>query len=216
MGKAQLEAIPNDLYASKEIRLYPVKSMEPRPSGETEYHARRRREALRRRYRPADIRLLFIGEAPPASGRFFYQRNSGLYRAIRNAFLSLDPSLSDESFLDAFQGAGCYLIDLCPHPVDLLDSKSRGMACSASEALLSRNIRKLQPRALVTLLRRIRDNVNRSISSAGWHGPLIEAPYPGRWVRHREIFLAALAPQLEAIAKEGRWKAVRNACAARG
>jgi hypothetical protein len=216
MAKAQLEAIPSDLYASKEIWLYPVKSMEPRPPAETEYHARLRQEALRRRYHPADVRLLFIGEAPPRSGRFFYQRDSGLYRAIRDAFLTVDPSLSDASFLDAFQAAGCYLIDVCPYPVDQRDSRSRRMACAFGEALLSRNIKKLQPRAIVTLLRRIRDNVDRSISSAGWRGPLIEAPYPGRWVRHREIFLAALTPQLEAIAKEGRLKAVRNACAARG
>ena len=31
------------------------------------------RERLRRRYRPARVRILFVGEAPPASGRFFYQ-----------------------------------------------------------------------------------------------------------------------------------------------
>ena len=37
------------------------------------------REHLRRRYRPAHVDLLFIGEAPPASGRFFYQADSGLY-----------------------------------------------------------------------------------------------------------------------------------------
>jgi len=183
---------------------------------ETEYHARRRRETLRRRYCPVDVRLLFIGEAPPRSGRFFYERDSGLYRAIRDAFLSIDPSLSNETFLDAFQAAGCYLIDICPYPVDHLDSRSRRVACAAGEASLCRNIRKLQPRAIVTLLRSIRENVDRSIFCAGWHGHLIEVPYPGRWVRHREIFLAALTPQLEAIAREGRSKAVRNACAARG
>ena len=38
-------------------------------------------EELRRKYRPGRVRLLFIGESPPASGRFFYRRNSGLYLA---------------------------------------------------------------------------------------------------------------------------------------
>jgi hypothetical protein len=181
----------------------------------TEYHARRRREALRRHYRPVDVRLLFIGEAPPRSGRF-YQRDSGLYKAVRDAFLFIDPSLSDETFLAAFQAAGCYLIDICPYPVDHLDSRSRRLARATGEASLCRNIRKLQPRAIVTLLRSIRENVDRSIFCAGWHGQLIDVPYPGRWVRHREIFLAALTPQLAAIAREGRSKVVRNACAARG
>jgi hypothetical protein len=56
---------------------------------------------------------LFIGEAPPASGRFFYNRDSGLYRPLRDAFHYLDDSINDENFLSAFQAAGCYLIDLC-------------------------------------------------------------------------------------------------------
>ncbi len=187
----------------------------PADSARAELQARRRRELLRRRYRPADLRLLFIGEAPPASGRFFYQRDSGLYRAIRDAFLAIDPSLTDESFLDAFQAAGCYLIDACAHPVDQLDSRSRRTACAASEASLCRHIRRLQPRAIVTLLRSIRENVDRAASRAGWHGLRIDVPYPGRWSGHREIFLAALTPQLKAIAREGRSKAARNACAAR-
>jgi hypothetical protein len=66
-----------------------------------------------RLYRPAETRLLFIGEAAPASGRFFYRRDSGLYRAIRDAFRALDPSMTDERFLAIFEKAGCYLIDAC-------------------------------------------------------------------------------------------------------
>jgi hypothetical protein len=31
------------------------------------------RERLRRHYPPARVRILFVGESPPASGRFFYQ-----------------------------------------------------------------------------------------------------------------------------------------------
>jgi hypothetical protein len=51
------------------------------------------RERLRLRYRPVLIRLLFIGESPPASGRFFYRQDSGLYRAIRDAFRRQDTIL---------------------------------------------------------------------------------------------------------------------------
>jgi hypothetical protein len=174
-----------------------------------------KQERLRRRYRPANLRLLFIGEAPPASGRFFYQQDSGLYRAIRDAFRVIDPSILDEDFLSVFQSFGCYLIDLCPYPVDQLDPQSRRAACLASEPLLCRKIRRLQPQAIVTLVRSIRVNVEQAVGCARWRGPLIDLPYPGRWLRHREVFLAALVPQLKAIARESGWKAVRSACAAR-
>jgi len=161
--------------------------------------AQLRRERLRRRYRPAHLRLLFIGESPPASGRFFYQRDSGLYRAIRNAFRAIDPSLTDADFLGSFQSAGCYLIDACLQPVDRLDPPSRRAACVAGEPLLCRTIAKLQPEAIVTVVRSIRGNVERAACCAGWHGPLMDLPYPGRWFHHQEMFLAKLVPALRSL-----------------
>src|SRR5580658_9845436 len=107
----------------QEIRRYPAKSM----AGEQLQRASR--ERLRHRYRPVDLRLLFVGEAPPASGRFFYQGDSGLYRAMRDAFRAIDPSITDESFLAVFRRSGCYLIDACPQAVDQLDRPSRRAAC---------------------------------------------------------------------------------------
>ena len=74
------------------------------------------RERLRRRYRPARVRILFVGEAPPASGRFFYQADSGLYRAVRQTFLSAFPELKRAEFLESFRKLDCYLVDLCRSP----------------------------------------------------------------------------------------------------
>ena len=159
----------------------------------------RRRERLRRRYRPSRLRLLFIGESPPASGRLFYQCDSGLYRAIRDSFRAIDASLTDTEFLPVFQAAGCYLIDLCPFPVDQLDSAERRAACIAGEALLCRAIRRLQPEAVVTVVRSIKGKVDRAAACAGWQGRLIDLPYPGRWSRHRSLFVNALTPELRAI-----------------
>lgn len=155
------------------------------------------RERLRRRYRPAHIRLLLIGESPPASGRFFYRRDSGLYRAIRDAFRTVDPSITDDTFLETFRRSGCYLIDACADPVDALDARSRRDACLESEPALSRKIRQLHPAAIVTLVKSIRDNVWRAATRAGWHGLIVELPYPGRWASHRKIFLEGLGPHLE-------------------
>lgn len=160
---------------------------------------RTHRESLRRTFRPAIIRLLFIGEAPPVSGRFFYQRDSGLYRAMRDAFRTVDASIDDENFLAAFHGAGCYLVDLCPEPVDHLDSEARRAACRASETLLSKLIVQLQPAMIGTVVRSIEGNVARSAAGARWHGPFLHLPYPGRWSRHRDKFVDALAPAIGSL-----------------
>ena len=160
---------------------------------------RRRREALRAGYRPQRVRMLFVGESPPASGRFFYNRDSGLYRALRDAFHLADESIGDENFLAVFQQAGCYLIDACRQPVDRLEPSARRTACLAGEALLSSDIRGLQPETIVTLVRSIRENVERAALRASWTGTMITVPYPGRWVQHRKVFLELLLPRVKAL-----------------
>jgi len=142
------------------------------------------------------VELLFVGEAPPASGRFFYSRNSGLYRAMRDAFHNIDPAIDDENFLAVFKACGCYLTDLCPEPVDRLDAKSRESARRAGEKSLSRTIAELQPATIAALLRSINGHVSRAASRAEWAGQMIHLPYPGRWHQHRSAFIRTLAPVL--------------------
>jgi len=151
-----------------------------------------RQERLRRRFRPPKVSTLFIGESPPASGRFFYQQDSGLYRAMLQAFVSANPGLTDETFLEAFRDAGCYLIDLCANPADALSPPLRKAARNAAEPSLARTIVKLAPPRIVTLLRAIEPNVGRAIARAGWSGERVSLPYPGRWKRHRETFVREL------------------------
>ena len=146
------------------------------------------RERLRRQYLPSCVRILFVGEAPPASGRFFYQADSGLYRAIRATFIRAFPQMKRADFLRAFRDRGCYLVDLCGRPVDRLLPKSRKRACAAGEVSLSRLIRQLRPSAMVTLVRSIESNVRRANQRAEWKGEHLEVPYPGRWQRHRIEF----------------------------
>jgi hypothetical protein len=160
--------------------------------------ARHSREALRRSFRPVRVRVLFIGESPPASGRFFYARDSGLYRAMREAFRA-----DDENFLAAFQASGCYLVDLCAEPVDRMEAKARRAACLAGEESLARTIAELQPAVIGVLLRSIRQNVADAIARAGWVGEVIQLPYPGRWIRHRKAFIGILAPVIAPLFIEG-------------
>jgi hypothetical protein len=155
------------------------------------------RERLRRRYRPAQVRLLFVGEAPPASGRFFYQADSGLYRAIRGAFVAALPDLREDDFLESFRTLNCYLVDLCGRPVDRLDTARRKHARTEGEIPLSRIVRRLQPRIIITVVRSIVANVIRAQQLSNWMGVHLVLPYPGRWKQHRAAFDELLIPVLK-------------------
>ena len=154
------------------------------------------RERLRRRYRPDEMKILFVGEAPPASGRFFYQADSGLYRAIRQTFVAAFPLLEDAEFLESFRDLGCYLVDLCGMPVDRMTAVERRSACVAGEVRLGRTIRRLRPKIMITVVRSITTNVARARVRAGWTGVHFELPYPGRWHAYRIAFERALVPVL--------------------
>jgi hypothetical protein len=169
-------------------------------------------ETLRRRYCPSCVQVLFVGESPPASGRFFYQGDSGLYRAMRDVFQAVDPSITNETFLEAFRDLGCYLVDLCPTPVDRLDPKSRRDACRISEPSLSRVIVRLKPQTIVTVVRSIEHNVSQAASDANWHGTLIHLPYPGRWSQHKAAFAVAMTLFIAEISRNrtGRRSYVRG------
>jgi hypothetical protein len=87
----------------------------------------RARERTRRTYTPEELRVLFIGESPPSGGTFFYDANSILYFATREAFLAAAPRLGTRaSFLDTFQRLGCYLEDLSLRPIDNCRSRRSG------------------------------------------------------------------------------------------
>jgi hypothetical protein len=146
--------------------------------------------------------MLFVGEAPPASGRFFYQADSGLYRAIREAFVDACPDTGEVDFLKSFQELGCYLVDLCDKPVDGMDAEHRRKACLKSEARLARILKQLQPKIVITVVRSIVDNVRRSALKVGWSGLHLDLPYPGRWHHHRTRFLGTLTASLRETMSE--------------
>ena len=157
------------------------------------------KEELRTKYRPAQVRFLFVGEGPPASGRFFYQADSGLYRSMRDTFLKTFPLLVCTNFLESFRDLGCYLVDLCELPVDRLKPVQRKEACRQAEPRLSQIIQQLRPQAIVTLVLSIAPNVERAQHLAKWDGMRLALPYPGRWHQHILAFEAALTPFLAAL-----------------
>jgi hypothetical protein len=149
------------------------------------------------------VRLLFVGESPPASGRFFYQADSGLYRAIRDSFLAAFPRLSESEFLESFQDLGCYLVDLCEIPVDRRARDEREDACLEGEARLARTLKRYRPNIVITVVRSITANVQRAQVKAGWQGTHLVLPYPGRWRQHQIAFEKGLMPILARELRNG-------------
>lgn len=163
---------------------------------------RRERERLRQCFRPPRIQLLFVGESPPASGRFFYSGDSGLYRAMRMAFQIADSKIDDENFLTEFRARGCYLTDLSHEPIDRLDASLRRAMRRNGEKLLAREITRLQPGIIAPVLRSIAGNVENAVARANWQGQILQFPYPGRWSKYREAFISALVPVIRRLRVE--------------
>jgi hypothetical protein len=155
--------------------------------------AKRRREMTRRSYLPKELRVLFVGESPPAGGSFFYYANSILYRATRDAFVKAAPKLAgSEDFLSAFQRMGCYLEDLSLEPIDKLRDSDKREARKDAVSALARRLRGMQPRLAVIVVKGISPQVQKSLELAGLKDLPCEAlPFPGQW--HRDTYVAELS-----------------------
>jgi hypothetical protein len=164
---------------------------------------RTEREALRRRFLPERVRLLFVGESPPAGGAFFYAGDSGLFRATRDAFREAFHGFDDgQSFLERFANVGCYLYDLCDEPVNRL-TNGRRAAHRAGEAQLTQTFVALRPQVIVVLLKSIAASVNRSVDAAGLaHVERHVLTYPSRWHQHRIVYRAELTALLRDFARQ--------------
>jgi hypothetical protein len=127
---------------------------------------------LRRKYRPPVICTLFVGESAPASGKFFYCGDSSFTRHMQNAF-DAAYGTSEVSFLARFEAFGWYLDDLVLTPVNNLnDRKER---CRAARDSLANRIRSYQPQMVVSLARRIDDDVRAALGGV----PFRAMSFPG-------------------------------------
>jgi hypothetical protein len=143
--------------------------------------APRRIARLRRNYCPRDVRILFVGESPPAGGTFFYAANSNLFVHTQAAFVrALGRGVGDgETFLQYFKGLGCYLEDLCCQPVNRLAGTTRQRAHRNAMGDFVRRVRRHSPDAIVVVSRAIREPVAGALDQAGLgHVPRYELPFP--------------------------------------
>ena len=83
-------------------------------------------EELREKFKPETVRVLLVGESPPAEGTFFYDR-SLMTTYTKKAFeAALGQSFpSDAEFFEHMRQTGFYLEDLSQVPVDKLPPSER-------------------------------------------------------------------------------------------
>ena len=151
-------------------------------------------ERLRSRYRPRVIRLLLIGESPPANGTFFYRGDSLLFRYTSEAFAkALNPSLvQGDGFLARFREAGCYLEDLCPFPINDLAGVARRRARREGARALAVRLRSGEPAHVVCVMKAIAPLVRRQLDAVGVRPLTFRAvPFPANG--HQRDYVGELA-----------------------
>jgi hypothetical protein len=148
------------------------------------------REKQRRKYKPAAVRVLFIGESMPAGEDFFYYANGHLYKYTQEAFERVfGPTCgTGEHFLRFFAEQGCYLDALCPVPVNNLDDSERYRTQRESIPLLAERLRQYDPhpKQVVIVMKSLAIEAREALIEAGageikW----VALPFPGQWPRNR-------------------------------
>lgn len=135
--------------------------------------------------------MLFVGESPPAGPTFFYDADSILHHATRDAFIAAYPRLARVEFLPAFQRMDCYLEDLSHTPINDLPRRVRREAQRAAVPQLGKRVAGTRPRSVVVVVTGIRDDVARALTTAGLEDvPIDGLPFPGQW--HRSDYVSEL------------------------
>lgn len=152
-------------------------------------------EELRSRYRPPIVTALFVGEAPPRAGTFFYAANSQVYRYLREA---LGAHLGyPKDFLSAFAGRGYFLDDLVTEPVDGLSMRDRKPLFERGAHHLADRMAANPPSVIVTILMRIADHVEDARRLAGLDVPHHRVPFPGTGQQGNfKVRMAEVVPHL--------------------
>jgi hypothetical protein len=164
------------------------------------------REKIRLSYKPDTIKVLFIGESPPANETFFYKADSNLSRHTHEAFSIVYEGKCGwgTDFLRFFKSAGCYLDDLCLEPINKLDKTIRLRKRVDAVPVLAERIKNANPRAIVVVMKGIRENMQGAIDKAGLHQiPSYFLPFPARWKRNQQKYVDGLITILNRLRSTG-------------
>jgi hypothetical protein len=137
-------------------------------------------EEIRDSHRPDKVKLLFVGESPPASGKFFYRGGAMTAFTMKAFMTAYDISFADQKeFLHAFKAFGCFLDDLSLRPVNRLKGREREQALQDSVESLSDRIRSSEPVVVIAVFRKIEEYVRQAVDESGVPATLCVLPSPG-------------------------------------
>jgi hypothetical protein len=149
-------------------------------------------ESIRQSFKPESVRLLLIGESPPASGRFFYVRSAMTTYTSRAFETAHRVSFKNNSdFLNYFKACGCYLDDLSHSPVNQLARREREKHLRDNVDSLSRRIKEVNPPVIAISLKKIEPYVLDAIRKSGCSPQVFILPYAG--YGHQNKYIERLA-----------------------
>ncbi len=116
-------------------------------------------EHIRLPWKPRSVRLLFVGEAPPVTGEFFYKwkRPDAVHHYTQRAFAGVFEDVPEDArkFLSYFRRAGCYFEDLCHTPIRTRSVRKKEQRREHGIALLTERIKDHRPHAVVAVMKDI-------------------------------------------------------------
>jgi hypothetical protein len=122
---------------------------------------------IRQLYKPQEVQFIFITEAVQPGNRFFYNKNSNVFRAIKEAFTQVFGAFgSNDDFLAFFKENGCYVDYLCPEMINDLPPEVRQKVRKVGIAPLSERLAVMQPKVVITVMKVLEKEVIEAIKLA--------------------------------------------------
>jgi hypothetical protein len=122
---------------------------------------------LQQQYKPEKVQVLFIADAPAAGTRFFYRKNSELFKAVKSAFTQVFGEFTDkDAFLNFYRDFGCYLDNICLVPVKYLPPKEQNEERRRGIPSLAERIAEMQPRLIIITMKAIEKYALEAISQS--------------------------------------------------
>lgn len=160
------------------------------------------REVFRRRYRPRDIVVLFVGELAPADQPFFYEADSILYDATHEAFERSYDHVPGEAihFFEWLRDEGFWFYDLVVEPPRAKRGRPPSDAAPTSVVQLAELLAAADPDHVIAVKTSLEGPVRQAAALAAFPAGRIRVlPYPLR--QWRGAYVAELTQFLGGSAR---------------
>ncbi|MDT3403848.1 hypothetical protein [Mucilaginibacter terrae] len=123
---------------------------------------------LKQQYKPNKTEVLFIADGMPVNERYFYLKNSNIYRAVKTAYSQVFGEFkTDDEFLEFFKEMGCYFDSLTNEPIKHMPPAEQRKARQQGVESLAHRIAEMQPRLIIISLKVIEKFAREAINLSG-------------------------------------------------